>query len=351
VGEVLGLGMTHFPPLGWPDELMDRALQFGFADPAVPEAVRQGEGWPAGMREEFDRPRQEAAADHRAAMVAGCERLRAELDAFAPDVVVIWGDDQYELFREDVVPAFCVVATETLAFAPWRRPDGDPVPNVWDESPDTVFEVPGHVAFGRALAASLIRDDFDVAYAYETRADRPFPHAISNTVLFLDYARTGFPHPVVPMTVNCYGSLAISRRGGMARIAADGETPALDPPGPSPRRCLEIGRAVARASQASDLRVALIASSSWSHGFLHDAGWRIYPDNASDRRYYAALTSGDHTPWHEATLDGVVASGQQEMLNWFCLVGAVEEAGLSLEWSDYVETFVFNSNKCFAVYR
>ncbi len=39
------------------------------------------------------------------------------------------------------------------------------------------------------------------------------------------------------------------------------------------------------------------------------------------------------------------------MLNWFCLVGAVEEAGLSLAWSDYVETFVFNSNKCFAVYR
>ena len=114
MGEVLGLGMTHFPPLGWPDELMDRALQFGFADPAVPEAVRQGEGWPEGMREEFDRPRPEAAADHRAAMLAGCEKVRAELDAFAPDVVVIWGDDQYELFREDVVPAFCVVATETL---------------------------------------------------------------------------------------------------------------------------------------------------------------------------------------------------------------------------------------------
>jgi hypothetical protein len=127
-------------------------------------------------------------------------------------------------------------------------------------------------------------------------------------------------------------------------------TPPLDPPGPSPRRCIEIGRAVARAAQASDLRVALVASSSWSHGFLHDAGWRIYPDNASDRTYYESLVSGDHAPWHAATLEGVEASGQQEMLNWFCLVGAVEQANLTLAWSSYVETFVFNSNKCFAVY-
>ena len=36
MGEVLGLGLTHFPPLGWPDDTMDRALQFAFADPSVP---------------------------------------------------------------------------------------------------------------------------------------------------------------------------------------------------------------------------------------------------------------------------------------------------------------------------
>src|SRR6188472_3185076 len=116
MGELLGLGLTHFPPLAWPDELMDRALQFAFADPSVPDAVKHGEGWPAGMRAEYDLDRRAAAAAHRAALVAGCERIRAELDEFAPDVVVIWGDDQYELFREDVVPAFCVIAADELEF-------------------------------------------------------------------------------------------------------------------------------------------------------------------------------------------------------------------------------------------
>jgi hypothetical protein len=330
---------------------MDRALQFGFADPSVPDSVRAGAGWPEGMREEFDRDRLEVAAEHRAALVAGCDHVRSALDEFAPDVVLIWGDDQYELFREDVVPAFCVVASDTLSFAPWRGQSGASIPNVWDEDADLQFEVPGHLEFGRELATALLHDDIDVAYAYATREDRPFPHAVSNTVLFLDYHRRGFPYPVVPMTVNCYGRLAVSRRGGMVKFDADGVAPRPDPPSPTPGRCITVGRAVARAAAASDLRVALVASSSWSHGFLHDAGWRIYPDHEADRALYASLVDGAHTAWHAATLEDIERSGQQEMLNWFCLLGAVEEQDLTLEWSTYVETHVFNSNKCFAVFR
>ncbi len=39
------------------------------------------------------------------------------------------------------------------------------------------------------------------------------------------------------------------------------------------------------------------------------------------------------------------------MLNWFCLAGAVDQLGLDLEWSELVTTDVFNSNKCFAVFK
>ena len=44
------------------------------------------------------------------------------------------------------------------------------------------------------------------------------------------------------------------------------------------------------------------------------------------------------------------AAGQQELLNWFALMGAVEALGARLEWSQWVETHIFNSNKVFAVY-
>jgi hypothetical protein len=39
------------------------------------------------------------------------------------------------------------------------------------------------------------------------------------------------------------------------------------------------------------------------------------------------------------------------MLNWFCLLGAMSELGLRLDWSTFVSTDVFNSNKCFAIYQ
>lgn len=42
--------------------------------------------------------------------------------------------------------------------------------------------------------------------------------------------------------------------------------------------------------------------------------------------------------------------GSHEMLNWFCLVGAMAEAGQTLDWSTTVVTDVFNSNKVFAAY-
>ena len=296
MGEILGLGLTHFPPLAWPDEMMDRALQFALADPAVPD-VGQG-GRRAGRR--GCAPSTTATGSrrrgaHRSALVAGCARIRAELDEFAPDVVVIWGDDQYELFREDVVPAFCVIAADELEVPAVAIAVGRRRCRTCGRNRSTRRSAcRGHAAFGRSLAAALLDDDVDVAYSYGPRTDRPFPHAIANTVLFLDYDRDGFPHPVVPMTVNCYGRLAIGRRGGMARFAAGDEPPPLDPPSPSPRRCIDVGRAVARAAAASDLRVALVASSSWSHGFLHDAGWRMCPDNR--RRPRALRRTGQRRP-------------------------------------------------------
>jgi hypothetical protein len=59
---------------------------------------------------------------------------------------------------------------------------------------------------------------------------------------------------------------------------------------------------------------------------------------------------GDTDTWRAVTGTEIVDAGQHEMLNWFCLVGAMKELGMTLDWSTFVETDVFNSNKVFAVY-
>jgi hypothetical protein len=44
-------------------------------------------------------------------------------------------------------------------------------------------------------------------------------------------------------------------------------------------------------------------------------------------------------------------AGQQELLNWMCLAGAMEVLGRKPEILDYIETYILNSDKCMAVFR
>ena len=62
------------------------------------------------------------------------------------------------------------------------------------------------------------------------------------------------------------------------------------------------------------------------------------------------MRAGDFGAWRATPLTAIEDAGQQELLNWFALAGAMEELGARLEWSEFAETHVFNSNKVFAVY-
>ncbi|WP_067903033.1 extradiol ring-cleavage dioxygenase [Nocardia vaccinii] len=354
MGDILGLGLTHYPMLAGKDQHMSSLLRMTLKDPDIPQSEKDPQNWPAAMRAEWSDDKGRAAAGtHRRQLRDGLAHCRKALDAFKPDVLVVWGDDQYENFREEIVPPFCVLAYPDLEIQPLAELAQFGSANVWELPTDTTVTLRGAPQIGKELAAGLLEGGFDMSYSYRPREGIHFPHAIANTQLYLDYDNAGsaFDYPVVPIAVNCYGSHVVARRGGVvsfARIAA-GEQ--LDPPAPSPRRCFELGRAVAATLRQSSHRVALIASSSWSHAFLNDKDWHLHPDTASDRAYYEALVAGDIDRWLQATTDDLVAAGQQEMLNWFCLLGAMTELNQPLTWSSFVETGIFNSNKCFAVYE
>jgi hypothetical protein len=124
----------------------------------------------------------------------------------------------------------------------------------------------------------------------------------------------------------------------------------LDPPSPAPWRCFDLGAAAARVLAESPYRVALIASSSWSHAFLTPKNHLLYPDVPADRALYDALRDADYATWRERPLAAIEDSGQQEVLNWVCLMGAMQELGRRPTEADFVESWIFNSNKCFAVF-
>ncbi len=351
MAELLGLGVTHYPGLMAPEGEMHAVLSRALESQRVPAAMKEPARWPQAMQREWAANRDAGAArEHRRRLVAGFRAVRQALDAFKPDFVLVWGDDQYENFREDGVPAFCVFALDEIESRPFARKGFYRAENVWGEPADTVFRTAGHPAGASFVAAKLLEHGFDVAYAYRMRYELGLPHAFINTLLYLDYDRTGFPYPVVPFHVNCYGSSVIAKRGAAAHF--DGkEAKTFDPPSPSPARCFALGGEVARLLAESPWRVALISSSSWSHAFLTEKNHFLWPDTVSDRARFEELEAGRFARWRELSTSDIEAAGQHEFLNWVCLAGAMHALGRRAEIVDYVESYIFNSDKCFAVFR
>ncbi len=354
MAEILGVGTTHYPPLITPDEdrgfPLTRTLE---RNEKVPPELKKPSSWPEAMRIEYGEDEGLASARvHREKLVSGFRKLRAEIDAFHPDLVLIWGDDQYENFREDIIPPFCVLAYDEMECRPFTNRDGSPRRNVWSEPADQVFKYQGHQTAARSLVSGLIDQGIDMAYAYKPLHETGgLGHAFLNTLLYLDYDRQGFDYPVVPFAVNCYGSKVIRNRGGAIPHKVNGQELDADPPGPSPKRCMEVGAATARTLRESQWRVALIASSSWSHAFLTEKNHWLWPDLESDRARFEELRDGNYDAWRRVPTAEIERAGQQELLNWMCLAGAMAELGRKPEIVDYVETYVFNSDKCLALFK
>ena len=348
MAEILGLGVTHSPLLVGTDQRMAGILERVLQSPRLPDRMREPAAWPAAMRQEWDDHRAGLAAPaHRRRSVDGFRAARAALDAFNPDFILMFGDDQYENFREDGVAAFGVFALDEVESTPYARHGAA---NAWSEPGDTVIKTKGHKAGGRYLAKALTESGFDLTWAYKMRHEHGLPHAFINALLLLDYDRRGLPWPVVPFHVNCYGSSTISKKGAFAHID-DTSSNEPDPPGPSPSRCFAIGAATGRALKDSPWRVAIIASSSWSHAFLTEKHDYLYPDLDSDRARFAELRDGDLSRWKDLTTAQLEDAGQQELLNWVCLAGAMDALGRKPDWVDLAETYIFAAPKAFAVFN
>jgi len=348
MSEILGLGITHYPALTG-RVAKPVSLQRLLKDPGLPEKYRTPAGWPESMRREWGNDEGASFANHHAEEVANeIRKVRSALDEFKPDFVLVWGDDQHDNFHDDVIPAFCILAYDSVDIKPWSKPNAPP--NRWGEPADTTFHIRGHRQAAKYLASALIDQNFDLAYAYRP-LHVPLGHAFTNSILFLDWDRHGFDFPVIPFAINCYGRKVIAAQGYMESLANPIPETNFDPPSPSPARCFDLGAACARILLNSPWRAALLASSSWSHAFLTRKHSFLYPDTAADRGLFEALKAGDHSKWCATTLAQIENSGQHELLNWFCLIGAMAELGRKPDYASFVETNIMNSNKVSAIYR
>jgi len=306
---VIGIASSHTPQLSsgvdmWPDHAArDQRYSLLGKDARFHTYEETLAGADPGIARELEPDVWERKYQRAQAAV---ESLAAALKAAAPDVALVIGDDQRELFVDDGIPAFaCFTGTELVdmspepeAFAQLPRGIQAAYWAVHGEQQGThhvAQELSAHVAERLALA------DFDLTVFTRQSAGRTLGHAFT----FPRY-RLGLPAdtPVVPVFVNTY----------------------YPPNVPSAARCYRLGQELRRAVEAwaPGARVAVIASGGLTHFVI---------DEALDRGVLDSIAAKD--------ADGLAGipreklrSGNSEILNWIAAAGALE--GLTPTVVDYV---------------
>ena len=354
MADILGVGITHYPPLLGEPESYANLLRMVLKSPHIPEQYKSSDAWPDAMQKEWAHEA-EAARDHQARHKAALAEVRQAIDDFQPDAVIIFGDDQYENFRENIIPPFNMYCMDRFPTQPFARMGAlGATANIWNASQDFAYEIPGAGRMARELADGIIGNHCPIAYSYSYLNDKHLTHAFANALVYLDWDQKGWDYPIIPVSVNCYGTGVVHTRGAMAQLfdarTDEEKDPYLDFPGPSgptPHSCFALGRALREVLEQRSERFVVMASSGWSHAFLTAKHHWLYPDRAYDRKRVEELQAGQQSIWQNLDDRELEAAGGQEFKNWICLAGVFPDRQAQV--IDYLETWIFNSQKCFAL--
>lgn len=253
--------------------------------------------------------RQQELVRKAALCEAALDRLASALDAARPDVVLVVGDDQGELFSPSNQPAFAICHNDTLitsdAFGRQGSPD-------WVLKAgkgylmDAKHALAGHAKFALALIHGLIDQGVDVTAVADSGQDDKagLGHAFGFIAKRLYRERV---IPMVPILLNTY----------------------FPPNVPTAARCHDIGLRLRQVVEAdnSELRVAIVASGGLSHFVV---------DEDLDRSVMAALSSQDQSVLRNLPRCAL-NSGSSEILNWVLTAAAMN--GLPVTWLEYLPLY------------
>ena len=313
---VLGMWTTHGPTLSTtPEEWLLR----------LPADHANKQHWFKTGRYDFDTLvamrsedgfAEKSALEERAVRHGACraaiERMAEAYAAAKPDIAIIFGNDQQELFNEALMPAFTVFNGETI----WNEPSSKQQaakhpPGIhaaeWGHKPSAYTEYPGHPELANLLIGDLVSNGFDITRANKLpRLEDHWHNGIGHAFGFVyrQIMRDEVP-PHVPLITNTF----------------------FPPNQPTARRCFEMGRTVGRALKAwdSDARIAIFGSGGMSHFVIDEDFDRIIFDALAARDEEALCSIGED--W--------LQSGTSELKNWIAAAGALFETELSGGIVDY----------------
>ncbi|WNF01139.1 hypothetical protein PS467_40255 [Streptomyces luomodiensis] len=233
---------------------------------------------------------------------AALDRLREDFRRVAPDVVLVIGDDQRELFDDTNQPAMAISAAAEMKTCLLDDHDSEFLKEAAASYlMDEEFTFSGHAELAEDLVRGLMDEGIDVGWMAGAPAGKGFGHAYGFPIhRFLQPD----PVPVIPFMLNTY----------------------YPPNQPSPRRCFALGRALRAAAAASPInaRIAILASGGLSHFVV---------DEDLDRKVLDAIAAKDAETLCSLPPE-LLNSGSSEIRNWITAAGAME--GRAIDWCEYV---------------
>jgi hypothetical protein len=251
------------------------------------------------------------------------DRCQKQLDALGkivtevnPDALVIVGDDHHEWFLNDIQPTFSMFhGKEVFNRALTKAEEDEKIANGNGYAmkiyyPQQNETYPSPTGLATHMVNDVVQHDFDVTALGEQPGDGKTLRQLGHSYGFI-YRRVlkSKPIPLIPILVNTY----------------------YPPNQPTPKRCIEFGRAMGRAikSWKGGERVAVVASGGLSHFVVDEAfDWRIL--NALKTRDYSALASEPDVHFR---------SGTSEAKNWLVVAGMLSETNLKFNLLDYVPCY------------
>jgi len=234
----------------------------------------------------------------------GIEVLTQALADAKPDVAIVIGDDQWEMFHDEGIPAFSLFHGDRL-FDEQQRDMTKVAEGIraaqWAAHGESRAWHKTDGRFAEHITRTLSESDFDVHWFKEQREDRTLGHAFT----FPRYRLGLDPEiPIVPLFINCY----------------------FPPNNPNPARCFAFGQAVREAIESwdPDLRVAVITSGGLSHFVVNEQ---------LDQQIIGGLLAGDWESFGDIPRKHM-RSGTAEILNWIAAAGILEKQTATLV--DYV---------------
>lgn len=311
---VLGIGTSHSPLLTFDADLwLDRAAE-DRRNPALTLSDGRTLGYDSLLLERGPIRARESRLAHLRRQVRRCEaaleRLEQAVRDSRPDLVVVVGDDQGELFQPANTPSIALYCGSEIVMRPLGE-GADAAPD-WlrralaGYAMDEEHRFRGAPGFALALAERLMDEgvDLGVYSSIEDPRRAAFGHAFGFIARRL---LRDPPVPMVPLLLNTYYPPNVIR----------------------PARCRAIGAMIARAvsQMPGSERVAVIASGGLSH---------FVTDPELDLAVLEALRSGEPGVLDRMPMSAL-REGSSEILCWVLAGGAF--ADLDHRWSDYVPVF------------